>query len=237
MENKLLKYSYKEEKTGCRIWMKQVKDNFPQVRTVGNERLKAHFVAYELWVGVIPEDMIVVQSCGNRICIEPTHLELKRDPKSFSIEDRLLLHSVEDPETGCRIWIGTKDQKGYGHFRVGGRKGYVTKAHRAVYEHKYGKLPTEVFVRHMCHNPACINIEHLLPGSHQDNMDDMVNAGRQSKLKGEQHGGATITDETVRAIKRLHNEGFSYSQIAGICKTSRSNVAGIVRGERWSHVT
>lgn len=35
----------------------------------------AHRVAYETWVGPIPDGLTIDHLCRNRLCIEPTHLE------------------------------------------------------------------------------------------------------------------------------------------------------------------
>jgi hypothetical protein len=237
MKDKLLAYSKVDKKTGCRIWTAQVKDNFPVVRKTRSNRLKAHFVAYEIWVGKIPSGMRVIQSCANRICINPDHLMLKKDPKSLSIKERLLAYSTIDPETGCRVWIRYKDKQGYGFLHVGGRKGEVQKVHRLMWQVTFGEVAPGLMVRHMCNNPSCINVEHLALGTNQDNMDDKVRAGRQARIQGSKHSEAKLTEDQVRSIRNLHSSGLSYSQIAKLFGISKPNVAGIVRRERWSHVT
>ena len=45
---------------------------------------------------------------------------------------------------------------------------------------------------HVCGNAACVNPNHLMPGTEQDNADDAVRHGRVAR--GERHGGATLTD-------------------------------------------
>lgn len=41
----------------------------------------AHRIAYELYVGEIPEGMVVSQTCRNRVCMNPAHLELRTSPR------------------------------------------------------------------------------------------------------------------------------------------------------------
>lgn len=35
----------------------------------------AHRFAYEMWVGPIPEGLVIDHTCGNRACVKPHHLE------------------------------------------------------------------------------------------------------------------------------------------------------------------
>ena len=56
-------------------------------------------------------------------------------------------------------------------------------AHRAYYMaiNNCFDLPSNVVVRHKCDNPRCVNIMHLLCGSHADNVRDKIERGRCAK--------------------------------------------------------
>lgn len=66
---------------------------------------------------------------------------------------------------------------GYGKFTLEGKQ---VNHSRAVYvlhnKLKLADIAGKV-VRHTCNNPACINIEHLVLGTWQDNMNDKITAG------------------------------------------------------------
>lgn len=74
----------------------------------------------------------------------------------------------------CWEWQGGKRFDGYGtavHFGLQG-------AHRIAWYYAHG-APGRKYVLHTCDNPSCCNPSHLYLGTHQDNMRDMVERGRQ----------------------------------------------------------
>lgn len=76
--------------------------------------------------------------------------------------------------------------------------------HRVVYcEHHNIQLHyiKGYSVRHTCDNPRCINPEHLLLGSHADNMRDRKERGRCPNVTGENNPKAQLTWEAVQDIR------------------------------------
>lgn len=83
---------------------------------------------------------------------------------------------VANPTTGCYEWMGTRSGNGYGQF---GKRNLG--AHRWSYARYVGPIPESMFVLHRCDVRQCVRPEHLFLGTHQDNMDDKVAKGRQSR--------------------------------------------------------
>ena len=60
--------------SGCWEWNGYIrKDGYANFR-VGDKKLNAHRVAYELFVGPIPDGMEIDHLCYNRKCVNPDHL-------------------------------------------------------------------------------------------------------------------------------------------------------------------
>lgn len=134
---------------------------------------------------------------------------------------------------GCLKTQSALDEKGYGHVTFCGKRRRLT---RLVLENKIGRhLAKGEQANHTCHNPSCINPEHLYVGTHQRNMADMVASKRQ--VKGARSHWAKLTESAVRRIRRLYSEGLSYQQLAEKFHTSRTNIGMIVRRSSWKHVS
>jgi hypothetical protein len=67
----------------------------------------------------------------------------------------------------CVIWPGAKDKDGYGFVKI---QGVQKRAHRVALEKKLGRgIAAGLQALHTCHNPSCVNPEHLEEGSNKDN--------------------------------------------------------------------
>ena len=87
-------------------------------------------------------------------------------------------------ENGCWNWIAAKDRHGYGVFRV---RGWLGLAHRLSYEYFIGPIPEGLFVCHVCANRSCVNPEHLVTGTHKQNMKDRFKTGIVNQYSSPEH--------------------------------------------------
>jgi hypothetical protein len=84
-----------------------------------------------------------------------------------TLAERLARRIWAEPATGCRVWVGAKNTKGYGRIRVGGK---TMMAHRAAYELERGSIPEGLQLDHLCRNRRCCNPDHLEPVTREENI-------------------------------------------------------------------
>ena len=120
-----------------------------------------------------------------------------------------------DESTGC--WNCTSHSvhvgdDGFVGYFVCKRNGYYS-LHRYMYAQKYGHITSEDVIRHTCDNPMCINPEHLVKGTHNDNVQDRVSRNRsaiginngRSKLTELQVIDIYNSNDTKRALAIKYN--------------------------------
>lgn len=98
--------------------------------------------------------------------------------RDFTVREFLDYVGFTRTERGCLEWNGPVNDVGYGMLTLTRQGHNHSRVHRVVWTLEHGPLPDDVEVRHTCDNPPCANLDHLLVGSHLDNMGDMVERRR-----------------------------------------------------------
>ncbi len=140
--------------------------------------------------------------------------------------------SCGDPHE-CWPWGRACNRDGYGRFKVAG---HDERAHRAAYLLAKGDVPAGLVVRHLCHNRKCCNPAHLELGTQEDNVRDMVEAGRSTA--GERNPKARLTADQARAIcRRYYEEGATLKEIGTEYGVNLATVGYITQGKTWGAET
>ena len=87
-QRKLLMNTRRQASTGCLVWTGQI-SNGGYGRLMlktddGNKMASASRAAYQLFIGPLHKDEIVLPKCRNRLCVNPEHLELVEEvPRDY----------------------------------------------------------------------------------------------------------------------------------------------------------
>lgn len=155
----------------------------------------------------------------------------------YSARDRVRFWSnVNIAAGGCAEWTGARRSDGYGSFWHSGK---LMAAHRVAFELAFGDIPDMVgadqrgtCILHRCDNPRCVNPEHLVAGTHADNMGDMDSKGRRVSLPGGSNPRAVLEPEEVAEIRKLRGQ-VSQRTLARRFGVSKSQIGNIQRGDAW----
>lgn len=207
----------KVEKTdSCWLWRGWTGgDGYGRTAAEGRSAI-AHRVSYQLFNGEIPEGLIVRHTCDTPACVRPDHLILgtskdnaedivrhgrkakrflNRRPNGWFKSPRakdLFLQDVEKTP-GCWVWQGLTDRLGYGQVS---RRGKCCSAHRVAYELFNGPIPNGLHVRHACDNPSCVRPDHLVVGTHRQNIQDAIE--RRRHQRGANHWSKRLPERIPR---------------------------------------
>lgn len=116
--------------------------------------------------------------------------------------------SIRDPVTGCLLWQGHLNHKGYGRVSYNGR------------------YPTVHRVMHSCDTPNCGEPTHLSAGTGFTNMQERAQRRDVHKL---------IPEEVFR-IRDMICMGGKDAAIAKWFNIGQALINRIRNGKRWSHI-
>lgn len=132
----------------------------------------------------------------------------------------------------CWLWTGGLNRGGYGQLRVG-TFGMI-QAHQIAYLLKHGDIPAGMVVMHTCDVPRCCNPDHLVLGTHRQNIIDCLTKGRGNRRGA---GPRVMSPELVRSIRKRNADGEAKDAIARDLGINRVTVSDAVSGKTWKHVT
>jgi hypothetical protein len=195
----------------------------------GNRQHTATRLAWFYFTGEpIPPKMNVMRTCGNLLCLNPTHMRVAKIGSSpFSRKERLYRLVDTSSEDGCWPFVGHRDKCGYGKFDD-------TLAHRAAWEMQNGPIKAGLYVCHKCDNPPCVRPSHLFLGTQQDNVSDMVSKGRQGITRHGRGGKHKFNMEQIARIQAAYASGkVNQEQIAIVLGVDRSVISRIVNRTKY----
>jgi hypothetical protein len=136
----------------------------------------------------------------------PRHADRSRAPLpnfnriQFSHKDliRFWRNVQQAASPQCWLWIGRKNTKGYGIFRVYGPTQNIP-AHRFAWTAVRGEIPNGLTIDHLCRNPGCVNPDHLEPVTMRENTLRGVSVVAECARKTHCKRGHELTPENMRS--------------------------------------
>lgn len=122
------------------------------------------------------------------------------------------------------------DTNGYPVSTIGG---VWDRVYRHFYRKHKGVIPKGMVIRHTCDNRKCINPNHLIIGTHADNVRDRVERDRSAK--GMKNGRSKLNIEQVKFIKTDNTT--PKMRLAKKFGVDPKVIRDIKNGKTWTSVT
>lgn len=78
----------------------------------------------------------------------------------------------------CWEWTGAKSSAGYGEIATGNHTPRL--AHVVMYELLVGPVPAGMELDHLCRKPSCVEVYHLEPVTHRENLRRGRHGGKEA---------------------------------------------------------
>lgn len=170
-------------------------------------------------LGLIPTEELVLALRARGYKVYPSPAK----PVAVRLAERT------DKSGDCWLWTGSRNGKGYGLIKDGGK---TRQTHRIAWELARGRIPEGMVVMHRCDNPSCVNPAHLSLGTTADNNHDKIAKGRHP-TGAAAITAAKLTPDQVRAIRASPG---TCRRIAREYGVTEANVRLIRSGRTWRHV-
>lgn len=113
--------------------------------------------------------------CGGKTNISPINRYDRGIRQGFPVNyiqghnrsGKSLIKYLIDQSTGCWLWQSTLTNDGYGVFELYTIRYY---AHRYFYEQKFGEIPKEKVIDHICNRHCCVNPDHMQLSTFRENI-------------------------------------------------------------------
>ena len=146
-------------------------------------------------------------------------------PPGFHIQAAILTRRIlkicelETTLTTCFEWPFLRT-RGYGVTQADGK---FWRAHRLSYTMAKGPIPDGMQIMHTCHNPACVNPDHLKPGTARENALMSIRDGRPFGRRG-------YPQSLRKRCVTLRNGGLLLKEVSARTGTSVATISRWCRG-------
>jgi len=148
-----------------------------------------------------------------------------------SIEDLIeIVENLSENENGCKIWINSKNNYGYGTFYICDKNYLIS---RLIYSHYFPANYDGLVIRHKCDIRNCCNIAHLETGTTKQNSEDMVKRGRS--LFGSKNYNSKLSDQQIIEIRKSYPEN-SITELGKKYGVTKQAISNYINYRSYSHL-
>jgi hypothetical protein len=109
-------------------------------------------------------------------------------------------------------------------------------AHRVIFESMNGEIEKGKEIMHQCDNKLCCNPNHLLLGTHKENIQDLSNKGLGNHSKGHQRPSKVLSVLDIIFIKN-NLDKYTDAEFSKMYGLVYQNFFYIRNGKNWSHIS
>ena len=124
--------------------------------------------------------------------------EITQRQRAEAVEAYVYSRIIPVTESGCWLWEGNCNPKGYGRF-LDGRK--TRMAHRFVYELRKGPIPAGLQLDHLCRVRCCVNPDHLEPVTRRENIIRGISFSAANAAKTSCPYGHPYTPDNIKKCR------------------------------------
>lgn len=138
------------------------------------------------------------------------------------LAERLAAKLAPDIATGCNLWTGRTNLRGYGRIQHDKHQLLV---HRVAYELRFGPIPLGLVIDHLCRNTLCCNPDHLEAVSQRENTLRGSGPTARRAWQTHCHKGHPLSGDNLRllngrrqcrACRRAYNDERSHKVVAHV---------------------
>lgn len=210
LKDRLERYSMPITECGCRVWLRSCDSSgYGTVRAnFLNRTLATHRLAYTIYIGPIPEGMLVLHRCDMPPCINPNHLFLGDDAANVADRDA----------KGRRV-----DLRGVEQGRAKLSEADVLAIISDPRKHREIAADYGISTGPVMLIKSGISWTHITKGQ-----KDL-----RGTPKGERVGGSKLTEPEVRQILRDPRVQWQIADSFGVCQMT---ISMIKQRKTWRHI-